>query len=151
MLSGTAQRRVKSGCQLFANTAAERLFGAAGAQLAGEPIEHLLPERLRARHEALRAEFLSAPRTRPMGSGFDLHARSRDGSEVPVEIALSPVTLAERTLVIAAIRDVSDRRRIEGQLGAQREAAEQARAVRRAASWRPPAMICVSRCRRWRC
>ena len=113
---------------LFANTAAERLFGAAGAQLAGEPIEHLLPERLRARHEALRAEFLSAPRTRPMGPGFDLHARRRDGSEVPVEIALSPVTLAERTLVIAAIRDVSDRRRIEGQLGAQREAAEQARA-----------------------
>ena len=60
------QRRVKSGCQLFANTAAERLFGAAGAQLAGEPIEHLLPERLRARHEALHAEFLSAPRTRPV-------------------------------------------------------------------------------------
>ncbi|MDA8350282.1 MAG: ATP-binding protein [Pseudomonadota bacterium] len=117
-----------AGCILFANTAAERLFGAAGAQLAGEPIEHLLPERLQARHEALRAEFLSAPRTRPMGPGFDLHARRRDGSEVPVEIALSPVTLAERTLVIAAIRDVSDRRRIEGQLGAQREAAEQARA-----------------------
>jgi len=116
-----------AGCILFANTAAERLFGAAGAQLAGEPIEHLLPERLRARHEALRAEFLSAPRARPMGPGFDLHARRSDGSEVPVEIALSPVTLAERTLVIAAIRDVSDRRRIEGQLGAQREAAEQAR------------------------
>lgn len=55
-----------AGCILFANTAAERLFGAAGAQLAGEPIEHLLPERLRARHEALHAEFLSAPRTRPV-------------------------------------------------------------------------------------
>ena len=116
-----------AGCILFANSAAERLFGAAGAQLAGEPIEHLLPAQLRARHEALRAEFLSAPRTRPMGPGFDLHARRSDGSEVPVEIALSPVTLAERTLVIAAIRDVSDRKRIEGQLSTQREAAELAR------------------------
>ena len=150
-----------AGCILFANAAAERLFGCTGAQLASEPIEHLLPQRLRARHETLRAEFLAAPRTRPMGPGFDLHARRRDGSEVPVEIALSPMVFAERTLVIAAIRDVSDRKRIEGQLGAQREAAERARArrgtspsaraVRRAASWRRPAMICVSRCRRWRC
>jgi PAS domain S-box-containing protein len=115
-----------AGAVRFANRQASVLFGYAHDDLIGQPVERLLPERFRARHVGDREGFFAAPRVRPMGSGLALYGQRRDGSEFPVEVSLSPV-VADRTLVAAAIRDISERRRAEAELIAARESAEEFR------------------------
>ena len=112
----------------FANRQASLLFGYAHDELVGMHLERLIPERFRGRHAAHREEYLSAPRVRPMGALLSLFARRHDGTEFPVEISLSPV-VADRPLVAAAIRDVTERKRAEAELTAAREAADEARAA----------------------
>ncbi|GEM_PF-770770 len=101
------------GCIKLLNAQTEHLFGYPRAELVGKPVEVLIPDRFRARHPEHVRDFVAAPHTRPMGSGMDLYGRRRDGTEFPVEVALSPMSSADGTLVTAAIRDVSDRRQAE--------------------------------------
>lgn len=98
---------------LFVNGQAEQLFGYTQDELMELSVETLVPDRFRDRHRRHRAEYITAPRTRPMGQGLDLHGRRKDGSEVPVEISLSPLHTPEGVLTIAAIRDVTERRQAE--------------------------------------
>ena len=91
----------------------ERLFGYPRGELLGQPIEVLVPPRFRAGHPALRREYFSAPRPRPMGAGVDLAGLRRDGSEFAAEISLSPIRTHDGTLVTAAIRDISARKLLE--------------------------------------
>jgi PAS domain S-box-containing protein len=116
-----------SGVVCFANRQVSALFGYASADVIGKPVECLLPERFRDRHVAHRQSYITSVRVRPMGAGLDLFGRRRDGTEFPVEISLSPIKDGERVLVAAAIRDVSDRKRVEADLKVTRQAAEQAR------------------------
>lgn len=109
----------------FANRQASVLFGYVHEELVGNHVDRLIPERFRARHAEHRAGYSAAPRLRPMGAGLVLFARRHDGSEFPVEISLSPVT-ANPPLVAAALRDVTDRRRVEAELTAAQEAANRA-------------------------
>ena len=103
----------QNGTILLANAEAERMFGYARGELTGKPIHLLVPERLRGAHPAHVQRFHDAPRLRPMGSGLDLFARRGDGSEFPVEISLSPLPHAGQRLVVAGIRDITERRKIE--------------------------------------
>ena len=100
---------------VLVNAEAARMFGYAKDELIGQPIEILVPQAARARHPEHVARFRGAPRLRPMGSGLELHGQRKDGSEFPVEISLSPIAHAEQVLVVAGIRDVSERRAIEAQ------------------------------------
>ena len=95
---------------VMVNQQAERMFGYARADLLGQRIEMLLPERFRVRHPGHRANFFSDPQARSMGSGLDLRARYRDGREFPVEISLSPLETESGRLVTAAIRDITERK-----------------------------------------
>jgi two-component system, sensor histidine kinase len=113
----------------FANRQASVLFGYEHDDMVGHSMERLLPERFQARHGAYRQGYFATPRLRPMGVGLPLFARRSDGGEFPVEISLSPIEGSDRVLVAAAIRDVSERKRAEAELGAAREAAERARTV----------------------
>jgi protein-histidine pros-kinase len=99
----------RNGCLVQANSQAVSLFGYARNELLGQPVEMLLPERLRAHHVAHHGQFAAALQVRAMGSGLELQARRRDGSEFPVEISLSPLAVGSEHLVIAAVRDVSER------------------------------------------
>jgi PAS domain S-box-containing protein len=103
------------------NTAAERMFGYPRSELLGEPLEILLPERIRRGHVAHRAGYFAEPRIRPMGIGLDLSGRRNDGTEFPVEISLSHVKSAEGGVAIAFITDITERKRVEAQLQRQRE------------------------------
>ena len=95
------------------NALAEELFGYQRAELLGQPLEQLLPERDRAAHLGKRADFMMRPETRRMGAGRDLHALRKDGREFPVEIGLAPVPTSEGEFVLAAILDITSRRRVE--------------------------------------
>lgn len=90
-----------------ANQEAERMFGYPRAELIGQPIEILVPERFRMRHPDHRADFRSHPRTRAMGAGLDLFGLRKDQSEFPVDIMLRPIDEGEAPLVLCLVRDVS--------------------------------------------
>ncbi len=98
------------------NLQAEKLFGYERTELLGEAMEMLVPERFRARDPGMRHGFCAAPQTRPMGAGRDLYGLRKDGSEVPIEIGLSPMQMAEGPLVLASIIDVTERKRTEERL-----------------------------------
>jgi two-component system, sensor histidine kinase len=111
---------------LFANQQVEMVFGYRHAELVDRAVECLLPDRFRDRHLVHRERFGANGQTRPMGAELELFARRRDGTEFPVEISLSPIRDGDRTLVAAAIRDVTDRKRIQSELVAARETADRA-------------------------
>jgi two-component system, sensor histidine kinase len=110
---------------LLTNQRATDLFGYSRDEMIGHPIEILIPERFHGTHRHSRASYRDQPHARPMGSGIGLFGRRKDGSEFPVEISLSPVA-SDRPLFASAIRDVTDRRRIETELRVAQENAESA-------------------------
>ena len=97
----------RSGRIVELNIQAVGLFGYARTELLGEPVEMLLPERLRSHHVGERDRYNQSPHVRPMGAGMSLFARRKDGHEIPVEISLGPYQSADGPLVVGTIRDLS--------------------------------------------
>lgn len=95
------------------NAAAEKLSGYSRKELLGQPMEMLTPDELRQHHAGHRAAYREHPVTRPMGSGLDLFLQCKDGTRVPVEISLSPVTYDGEMRVTAIVRDITQRKRAE--------------------------------------
>jgi len=118
-----------SGAIRFINRQVSSLFGYAPYEIVGRPVELLMPERFHARHVGHREHYRDSVRVRPMGAGLELFGRRKDGTEFPVEISLSPIEHEQSTLVAAAIRDVTDRKRVEVELIRAREAADGAREI----------------------
>lgn len=108
---------------VLVNTGAEAMFEYSRHELVGQPVELLLSERLRGRHDEHVLDYLTAPRGRRMGSGLDVLARRKDGAEFPVEVSLSPISTDSGIFVASAIRDVTDRKINERQLVEAREVA----------------------------
>jgi PAS domain S-box-containing protein len=98
---------------VMGNGQAERLFGYSREELLGQSVEILVPERYRSKHTIHRHGYFGAPGVRPMGVGLELFGLRKDGTEIPVEISLSPLDVDGKTVAIAAIRDITERRKAE--------------------------------------
>ena len=105
----------------LANARAETVFGYQRAELVAQPVEMLIPERLRASHAAVRGDYAGDPQARAMGAGRELVARRKDGSEIPVEAALSPMPTKEGLFVLVSVIDISERRKLERSAARQRD------------------------------
>lgn len=102
-----------AGLITLVNQQTEQLFGYQRAELLGQPIELLIPERYCSQHPNHRQFFAEHPTTRSMGAGRDLYGRRKDGSEVPIEIGLNPIQTNEGAFVLASIIDITERKRSE--------------------------------------
>lgn len=125
LMSATDAMLIVDGTGLLTvvNPSLESLFGYDKGELIGQTLETLIPARFRPRHSGLRGDYLSHPRARSMGSGMELFAQRKDGSEFPVEISLSPLNAAEgQTAVLATIHDISRRKQAEATLLQTRDA-----------------------------
>jgi PAS domain S-box-containing protein len=103
----------QSGRIVLANAHAEHLFGYDHGELVGKPVEALVPKQFQIAHPAFRRDYKTQPTARPMGVGRDLTAQRKDGSEIPVEIGLSPIEAAEGLMVLTAVVDISERKRAD--------------------------------------
>jgi PAS domain S-box-containing protein len=117
----------RDGSIVLVNGETERIFGYERAELVGEPVETLVPARFRDEHVAQRKRYFAAPAPHALGSGLEFHGLRRDGSEFPVDIAVSPFGTGDGAAAIVVVHDLSqakesERRRDEELVRANREA-----------------------------
>ncbi len=108
------------------NAATKQLFGYEPEELIGQPIEILVPERLRPGHEVRRREFVQNPHARTVGRDRQLCGRRKNGSEFLIEVGLNPVTVSGQLAVLASVFDVTARRQAQQALLDAKQAAEAA-------------------------
>jgi len=130
-----------SGHIVLANPAATALLGYSPEELDGLSVDALVPDAIRPRHAAYRESYGKAPRPRPMGTQMDLVARRKDGTEVLVEIALSPLQDQCLPYVVAAIRDIGGYPRVKQALKRARYAEFVADVGRMAVDTREPQLL----------
>jgi PAS domain S-box-containing protein len=101
---------------VFVNRPTETWFGYRREELIGQKVEVLVPERHRSAHSGNRAGFISQPRARPMGAGLELYARRKDETEFPVDVNLWPLERGGGLFILAAIRDMTEHKKLQTQL-----------------------------------
>jgi len=109
----------------FANQTLADMFGYRLDELLGKPVEILLPEQHVAAHRRHVENYARSPELRPMGTGRDLEAVSKDGRRFPVEIGLRPAQIATGRVVVATVIDITRRKAIEERLRKHEEQLEE--------------------------
>lgn len=109
------------GTILLVNRQVEQLFGYERAELIGQPVEMLMPQRVRSQHACDRDEFFAHSELRAMGKGRDLYGVRKDGQEFRLEIGLNPVRTRGGLRVLASVVDISERKLAEQTLQKERD------------------------------
>ncbi len=117
----------RDGCILYINRVTEELFGYSRSELLGQQVEVLAPARFRDMHRVHRAGFIAVPRRRPMGLGLELEGLKKDGGTFPAEISLAPLQVGSNTYTVAAVRDVTERKKIDQRAQRWQKAREEIR------------------------
>lgn len=110
----------ETGCITLVNARTESLFGYDRSELIGQPVEILVPPRF-THHVHHRKRFMGEAHTREMGAAVELFARRKDGSEIPVDIMLSPMIVHGKSLVLCVVRDITERKAAADKLRHQTE------------------------------
>ena len=116
----------REGMVVMVNAQTEKVFGYERDDLLGKHVEQLIPIRFRDVHPFHRNQYGKNPRVRPMGADLELYALRKNGTEFPVEISLSPMETEEDNLIIAALRDITERKRAEARFRGLLESAPDA-------------------------
>ncbi|HEY4653703.1 MAG TPA: PAS domain S-box protein [Cyclobacteriaceae bacterium] len=103
----------KEGKISYINNQTEKLFGYSKAELIGQMVEILIPQRYRDKHMGFRTDFFGSPSVRSMGAGRELFALRKDKTEFPIEIGLNPLITVDGTMVLASIIDITERKKAE--------------------------------------
>lgn len=106
----------KDGNVSHVNSQTSTMLGYSASDLIGSPIEILIPKRFRDIHTEHRADYTKSPKKRPMGTNLELLAKHKNGTELPVDIMLSPIETDNGSFVISVIRDISERKRAEEEI-----------------------------------
>ncbi|MFD2514466.1 PAS domain S-box protein [Pontibacter locisalis] len=101
---------------IAANEQITTLFGYQPDEIIGQKLNVLLPQRYRAKHDQHFSQYLEKPSVRRMGVGLHLFGLRKDGAEIDIDVALSPVEMRDKKIVIATIRDVTDKMELERKL-----------------------------------
>ncbi len=104
---------------MLINPSAQRMFGYSNDELAGQPIEILVPDQLKPHHHHLREGFYQHPSNRAMGHNRDLYGKRKDGTGIPVEVSLSHYRRDNELFVIAFIVDITRRKEVENNMKRQ--------------------------------
>lgn len=110
----------ESGKMTFANAQVRRVFGYEPEEIVGRGIDSLVPSGVAVAHEQYRSAYTRHAQARAMGAGRELFGRRKDGTDVPVEVGLNPLSTPEGMLVLVSVVDVSERRRMEHEAMRQR-------------------------------
>lgn len=106
----------QQGLIVLANQRMEDIFGYSPNELAGQPLDVLMPDRYHKQHKKHVKGFFGQPRVRPMGAGLELFGKRKDGDLFPVDISLGPVHTGDIRLTLATVRDITDRKKAEAEL-----------------------------------
>ncbi|HLN75296.1 MAG TPA: PAS domain S-box protein [Prolixibacteraceae bacterium] len=100
------------------NAQTETIFGYNRAEILGQEVEILIPQRFHHRHVHHRNDYINHPKVRAMGHGMELYGRRKDGTEFPVEVSLSPMNLIDdnELVVMSAIRDITRQKETESEI-----------------------------------
>ena len=101
---------------IMVNQEVEKLFGYTRDEMIGRPVEMLIPERFVDAHREFGKLFISDKKKRAMGTGLNIYALRKDGSEFPVEVSLGPIHTSDGLIIISTIRDITERKTIEKEL-----------------------------------
>jgi PAS domain S-box-containing protein len=113
---------------LFVNPSTQRLFGYSASELLGRSLTLLMPERLRARHEASLARYVATGDRQLDWQAVELTARHKDGHEIPVEISFGESRQRGRQIFTGVVRDITERKRAEALQSALYRVAERSQA-----------------------
>jgi PAS domain S-box-containing protein len=125
----------KTGKIILVNSQTEAMFGYTRSELLSRPVEVLVPRQFAAKHQDHRAAYFADPKMRPMGAGLALVGRRKDGTEVPVEISLSPLQTEDGLVISASIRDITERRQAEEKLRRSERMLAEAERIAHIGSW----------------